>query len=106
MGRTTPDLFITELAKLFASSHTNGKTVLITQKRVLPYRSSKSGGDAESSKPYCLVRAVHCARKVSALVGPDDMARFHPMYVTVLKTSTPGMKRAKKEKVKKASAPA
>lgn len=121
-----PDAFITELNKLFVSSHVNGKTVFVSQKRSeslanargAPSRSAPARaltlctpssravlprGTAQGP-PQCLYRAVHGVRKISTVVGANDSARFHPMYVTVLKSSTPGMKRTKKPNKKKAKA--
>jgi hypothetical protein len=48
-----------------------------------------------------LYRATHGSKKFSTLVGANDAAKFHAMYVTVLKTGTTGLKRTKKDKKKK-----
>jgi len=104
MPRVTPDAFVAELAKLFSAAQGDGKSVVVTAKRHAP--APAAPGAAPPAPPACLYRAIHGARKVSALVRADEAAKFHAAYVTVLKVCTTGMKRPKKTEKKKAAAAA
>lgn len=59
----------------------------------------RKGG--EERPPVCLYRATTGKKKISTIVTADDATRFHPNYMTVVKSSMSALKKVKK--VKKAS---
>lgn len=91
------EAFLTALKGLFEATQASG-SVFITQKRVVPRATAKSEAAGASFKPYVLYRATDGKRKLSTQVTADDAARFHPLYMSIIKGSMGALKKIDKKK--------
>ena len=125
------DHFISKLTLMFDKSRTNGH-VQITMKRYdgrskpipksnskksskgkeVREKGSKSSNDpksksnstsSESGEYMCLIRAVCRKEKISCVVHARDVNKFQITYCNLLKSNMDGLKRQKKQKMKKAT---
>jgi len=57
----------------------------------------------EPSEYMCLVRAVYKSEKISTVIHAKEVNKFQLAYCNLLKSNMDGLKRQKKQKVKKAT---
>ncbi|XP_063711732.1 signal recognition particle 14 kDa protein-like [Symsagittifera roscoffensis] len=103
------DDFLNLLPSLFEDSRQTG-SVVITMKKYDGHTKPKPSatnkyphGAPESAVLSCLIRAKTPKKKISTVVLPKDVNKFHMQFGTILKANMDGLKKAPRPNKAKAT---
>ncbi|OWF53129.1 signal recognition particle 14 kDa protein-like [Mizuhopecten yessoensis] len=101
------DAFLSELTRLFQKCRSSG-SIMLTMKRYdgRTKPEPRKGKLPEPSEYKCLIRANLGNKKITTVVNPKDVNRFHMAYTNVLKGNMDGLKKKDKKSAAKSKAKA